>query len=346
MRPKRSGFTLIELLVVISIIALLIALLLPALGAARQSAIVAQCLSNMRGLGIGYHGYISDQSAIPGLGGQSGTYNSGAYGLPALYGGVQLYHTINRAATGSYGYGLWASLENQDPRPVGIGAAGAYMIGSTSSGGDGRTFYCPATPASFQSVGGLYASDDSWEQPNWYATFVRNWGKGPGEGTYGDIGNDYGMTGPVALGTYFYRANRFYRGSSPVGDWGSGGPAYSPDSPYIHDRFMLTCFWRGIVYDAANGYAGATWGATPDPPIPANRPHAQTGSVNLLKTDGSARNWKLPNSKTTGEVLLPIASWFDGTVYSAATFNQSNAAANGCVVPWWWEIADTEGAVW
>lgn len=59
MRPSRSawGFTLVELLVVISIIALLISMLLPALGNARQAARNIGCLNHVRQLGMAFISY-------------------------------------------------------------------------------------------------------------------------------------------------------------------------------------------------------------------------------------------------------------------------------------------------
>ena len=54
---KRRGFTLIELLVVIAIIAVLIALLLPAVQAAREAARRAQCVNNLKQIGIALHNY-------------------------------------------------------------------------------------------------------------------------------------------------------------------------------------------------------------------------------------------------------------------------------------------------
>ncbi|MDR3637914.1 MAG: DUF1559 domain-containing protein [Isosphaeraceae bacterium] len=64
---RRRGFTLIELLVVIAIIAVLIALLLPAVQAAREAARRAQCVNNLKQLGLGVHNYISVNAAFPPL---------------------------------------------------------------------------------------------------------------------------------------------------------------------------------------------------------------------------------------------------------------------------------------
>ncbi|MDX2038750.1 MAG: DUF1559 domain-containing protein [Isosphaeraceae bacterium] len=64
MRRSR-GFTLIELLVVIAIIAVLIALLLPAVQAAREAARRAQCVNNLKQIGLAIHNYHDQNNLFP-----------------------------------------------------------------------------------------------------------------------------------------------------------------------------------------------------------------------------------------------------------------------------------------
>src|SRR5215470_962652 len=63
--PRGQGFTLVELLVVIAIIGILIALLLPAIQAAREAARRSQCLNNLRQIALGALNFESTHKAVP-----------------------------------------------------------------------------------------------------------------------------------------------------------------------------------------------------------------------------------------------------------------------------------------
>lgn len=108
------AFTLIELLVVVSIIALLVAILMPALGKAREQARRTVCSMNVKAIGMGYIMYASDD-------------DKGS--LP-----------LKTGAPGSSGGWLWdISYATTD-----------YII--KKSGGDKKTFYCPSEMGKFEDI--------------------------------------------------------------------------------------------------------------------------------------------------------------------------------------------------
>src|SRR4051794_28289645 len=104
-RPRKvDGFTLIELLVVIAIIGILIALLLPAIQAAREAARRCQCMNNMRQLGIGIHNHVSATRTLP-SGGEGTDWTTNGTGFDTNSTFTQLLPYLEETtAAGLYDY--------------------------------------------------------------------------------------------------------------------------------------------------------------------------------------------------------------------------------------------------
>jgi prepilin-type N-terminal cleavage/methylation domain-containing protein/prepilin-type processing-associated H-X9-DG protein len=150
-RPRR-GFTLIELLVVIAIIAVLIALLLPAVQAAREAARRAQCVNNLKQIGLALHNYHSSNNVFP-LGvsryltpSQNG-YNWDSWSSHALMLGqleqTALYNAANfmLGNNGANSYGYYVNTTVTNTRISVFLCPSDPNSGTTTviRGGDGRT---------------------------------------------------------------------------------------------------------------------------------------------------------------------------------------------------------------
>ena len=96
----RKGFTLVELLVVMGMLAILVALLLPALASAQQAGRKAVCLANLRQLGIATHAYAFEYGGRIPYGPQAPPFTSPSSFYPSTGAPTSLLSLQNGAAVG------------------------------------------------------------------------------------------------------------------------------------------------------------------------------------------------------------------------------------------------------
>ncbi len=148
----RRAFTLIELLVVIAMIGVLVGLLLPAVQAAREAARRAQCVNNLKQLGLALTNYHDQFGTLPpaaqgGFGSVYMSYTGYAFILPQLEQG-NAFNTFNfelNAFVGGASYNGWSHPGN-----------------STAYGSQFATFLCPSNPRS-TGVGSSFTTPWAWE---------------------------------------------------------------------------------------------------------------------------------------------------------------------------------------
>jgi prepilin-type N-terminal cleavage/methylation domain-containing protein/prepilin-type processing-associated H-X9-DG protein len=185
---RRRAFTLIELLVVIAIIAVLIALLLPAVQAAREAARRAQCVNNLKQIGLAIHNYHSTTNAFPwGDGPWWIEWSANTLLLPYLEQGP-IYNALNFVDTEAF----------DTPMPNDHPACTTAEYRSIA------VFLCPS-------------DQDRLTSPDGHNNYMANTGSAP-NCAYGGAANKPSWNGPAA-GPFIYSSNGIDTG--PPGFGGS-----------------------------------------------------------------------------------------------------------------------------
>ena len=192
MKPKpSSAFTLVELLVVITIIGILIALLLPAVQAARESARQTECRNNLHQMGLGALAHEQAQGFLP-----SGGWNHSWVGFPS--------RGFGKRQPGGWNYSILPYIGQSRLHELGDGADAKTIV---RVGIAVSTFHCPtcrpAIPYPFHADGNTlfytisappvvghcdYAACGGYSPP--YATYSTDWAW-PTTLAKGDACNDY-----------------------------------------------------------------------------------------------------------------------------------------------------------
>ncbi|MDO5553858.1 MAG: DUF1559 domain-containing protein [Planctomycetia bacterium] len=215
---RRLAFTLVELLVVIAIIGILIALLLPAVQAAREAARRMQCTNNLKQISLGLHNYHDT----------NGTFPSFAFGFGAIDNDinfhVSLFPFCEQAA-------LWSSWSTDKPGGTSGGIPASWRDYFAATIG---YMNCPSAPYARNSIYGVNAG---WTRTSYMASFgdamtktKTYWGRKVGDVTYTSLSQEVNNRGFFASNSY-WSGKSAYRTFSALTDGTSNTIAFAERNP-------------------------------------------------------------------------------------------------------------------
>lgn len=224
MRHAIRAYTLVELLLTISIISVLLSLLLPALGKARQAAHDGVCLSNLKQIGAAWTMYDQDYNAFPW--GSDTEHYSVRFG----WGGVHWYG-FDQAGNPVF--------PNEDPAENLLTAArpvNPYMGRDVTTQAFARTFRCPADHGIEIPGAGEYGENtDPWQS------------FGPG-----NLSGEGDQTVFGKLGTSYEANSHMYR--RVVGNDVHYGPFYSSKDVHVNPSRFVIVGDAGAMTIAESGF--------------------------------------------------------------------------------------------
>ena len=325
------GFTLVELLVVITIIGILIALLLPAVQAAREAARRMQCQNNLKQIGLAIMNYESGNQTLPPGGMASASGHGTSWWvriLPFAEGG-------NVADRYNYSLGGWLGT-NTEAMNLLSNLQFPYMYCPSStlsrkvlSADIGQTGWSANIQGTtYTGISGAAADNDT---TNIYSASTIQALSATGWGSTGGVLIEHraiaiseitdGTSNTMMVGEQSDWLSPVVDASSDVpcdtGDCRSDcghGFTMGPAAPNASDKrtFNLTCVYHPVNYKTATGY-GVADNCGPNTPIQSAHPNG----ANVAFADGSVQVLSETLDMT---VLRNLATRNDGKVISASSF--------------------------